>query len=112
MKRPSALRGTRSSPTLCRCRRDSAATQAKLSLVEGVISKILVPGCPLKGETSRQILAVHVNTDMQVFSQDLGDVVSNMNKLNKNLESMVEVGRDIERVSNVWLSFHGRVSCH
>ena len=43
--------------------------------------------------------------------QELGDVVSNMNKLNRNLESIVEVGRDIERVSDVWLSFHGKVSC-
>lgn len=42
--------------------------------------------------------------------QDLGDVVSNMHKLNRNLESLVEVGRDIERVSDVWLSFHGKVS--
>ena len=42
--------------------------------------------------------------------QDLGEVVSNMNKLNRNLESLVEVGRDIERVSDVWLSFHGKLS--
>ncbi len=44
-------------------------------------------------------------------AQELGDVVSQMNKLNKNLESLVEVGRDIERVSDVWLSFHGKISC-
>jgi len=43
--------------------------------------------------------------------QDLGEVVANMNKVNRNLESLVEVGRDIERVSDVWLSFHGKVSC-
>lgn len=42
--------------------------------------------------------------------QELGEVVSNMNTLNRNLESLVEVGRDIERVSDVWLSFHGKVS--
>ena len=38
-------------------------------------------------------------------------MVANMNKVNRNLESLVEVGRDIERVSDVWLSFHGKVSC-
>ena len=44
-------------------------------------------------------------------AQDLGEVVSSMNKVNRNLESLVEVGRDIERVSDVWLSFHSKVSC-
>ncbi|KAJ1496503.1 hypothetical protein T484DRAFT_1874457 [Baffinella frigidus] len=42
--------------------------------------------------------------------QELGEVVGNMSTLNRNLESLVEVGRDIERVSDVWLSFHGKVS--
>ena len=49
--------------------------------------------------------------DWLCCAQDLGEVVSNMNKVNRNLESLVEVGRDIERVSDVWLSFHGKVSC-
>lgn len=43
--------------------------------------------------------------------QDLGEVVSSMHSLNKNLESLVDVGREIERVSDVWLNFHGKVSC-
>jgi hypothetical protein len=37
-------------------------------------------------------------------------VVGNMGTLNRNLESIVEVGRDIERVSDVWMSFHDKVS--
>jgi hypothetical protein len=33
--------------------------------------------------------------------QDLGDVISNMNTLNRNLENLVTVGRDVERAGDV-----------
>jgi len=35
------------------------------------------------------------------LSQDLGDVISNMNTLNRNLENLVTVGRDVERAGDV-----------
>lgn len=35
------------------------------------------------------------------LAQDLGDVISNMNTLNRNLENLVAVGRDVERAGDV-----------
>ena len=41
--------------------------------------------------------------------QGLGNVVTNMGSLNRNLESIVEVGDEIGKVSQVWSDFQGKM---
>lgn len=44
------------------------------------------------------------------IEQDLRDVIAEVSTLNRNLESLVEVGHDFERVSDVWSTFHQKIA--
>eukprot|EP00960_Hanusia_phi_P050849 760467-Hanusia_phi.AAC.1 len=42
------------------------------------------------------------------IAEGLGNVVTNMGSLNRNLESIMEVGDEIGKVSEVWQDFQGK----
>ena len=44
------------------------------------------------------------------IAQDLGDVVSSMETLNRNLECVTAEAADLETISDVWCAFQTRVS--
>ena len=56
------------------------------------------------------VLNVSIGPHLICKIQGLGDVVSNLNTLNRNMESIIMVGRDIERIADVWAGFNANVS--